>query len=266
MESERAYVGYYMDGFLQDNLDIAKSAIRKDLDMVIAVDGAEGSGKSVFTMQVAKYCDPSFTLKCVAFTANQFRKAVIAAEPYTAVVYDEAYTGLASRAAMSIINRGLVSMLAEIRQKNLFVFIICPSFFDLDRYVALWRSRALLHVYMLKGFVKGQFRFYSYDNKIRLFVDGKKYYSYNPKLASFHGSFINHYVVDEAEYRQLKRNALSSREVKREEQEQMREVEDKLFERVMSMDIPHAERIRILQMPSSTYFGRLKRMQDGDIA
>lgn len=123
--------GYYMDGYLQENLDLCKKTIREDWDMLFAVDGAEGSGKSVLAQQAAFYCDPTLTNDRIVFRPDQFRKSILEAKKYEAVVYDEAFGGLSSRQAMSDLNKGLISMLAEIRQRNLFVFIVAPSFLTL---------------------------------------------------------------------------------------------------------------------------------------
>src|SRR3990167_8074395 len=157
--------GMYIDGYLKQNLDTAKEVIRKDWDMVFCYDGAEGSGKSRKAIQDAYYCDPTLTMDRIVFTPYLFRKVVINSKPFQAVVYDEAYTGLSSRATMSLINRTLISMLAEIRQKNLFVFVVMPTFFDLDKYVALWRSRYLIHIYTQGQFERGYFTFYNVDKK-----------------------------------------------------------------------------------------------------
>jgi len=195
---------YYLDGYIKSNLDMAKEVIKKDWDMIMVVDGYEGVGKSVIAQQFAFYCDPTFTLNRIAFTPKEFKEVVLNANKYQAVIYDEAYGGLSSRAAMSRVNRALVRMLAEIRQKNLFIFIVIPSFFDLDKYVAIWRSRALIHVYTGKGFERGRFGFYSMDMKKNLYVFGKKFYSYSKISPDFIGRFVNHYTVDEKEYRKRK--------------------------------------------------------------
>jgi len=110
---------------------------------------------------------------------------------------------------MSDINKTLVSMLAEIRQKNLFVFIVMPTFFDLDKYAAIWRSRGLIHVYTDKGYGRGYFAYYNKDKKKTLYILGKKFYDYKKPTPSFRGRFTNYYVVDEAEYRNRKLIALS---------------------------------------------------------
>ena len=255
---------FYMDGYLNANLDTAKRIIRKDLDMVFLVDGSEGAGKSVLAMECAFFCDPTLTLDRIVFTPKEFRKAIIEAKPYEAVIYDEAYTGLSSRATMSLINRTLISMLAEIRQKNLFVFVVMPSFFDLDRYVALWRSRGLLHVYFGDDFERGFFAFYNSDKKKDLYINGKKFYSYSKPKPNFIGRFTNHYVVDEKAYRKKKKESLSNREKKREEDEIRKELENMLFMRLCELeDISHSLKIKILDIPSSTYFYKLKQFNEG---
>ncbi|KKM04547.1 hypothetical protein LCGC14_1763090 [marine sediment metagenome] len=230
---------------------------------------AHNSGKSVFAMQCAYFCDPTLNLNRVAFTSKEFTDVITKAKKHEAVVYDEAYTGLSSRATMSVINRALVSMLAEIRQKNLFVFIVMPTFFDLDKYVALWRSRALFHVYVTKGFQRGYFRFYSMERKKILFVLGKKYYNYSKPKDNFHGRFTNNYVLDEVKYRAKKRKSLLYRAKKREEAEVKRAIEDGLFERAVSLKgkIPNGLIMEMLGMPAGTFYGKLKRLeQENEIA
>lgn len=200
--------GYYMDGILQKNFDLAKEEIKKDWDMVFVLDGQEGAGKSVLAQQIGYYCDPQLELKRIVFSPDDFKKQVINCKRKNAcIIFDEAYGGLSSRKAMSDVNQGLVSMLAEIRQKNLFVIIVLPTFFDLDKYVALWRSRALVHVYADR-FKRGYFKFFSYNKKKKLYVNGKKFYNYNVAQPDFIGRFTNFYPIGDKEYREKKRKSL----------------------------------------------------------
>jgi hypothetical protein len=245
---------FSMDGYLKSNLDIAKIEIRRDWDMIFCVDGPEGSGKSVFSMQAAWYCYPKFTIDNIAFNPNQFRRCVLGQPKYSAIVYDEAYTGLSSRATMSVINRALVSMLTEIRQKNLFIFVVLPCFFDLDKYVALWRSRILIHVYT-HGFQRGYFSFFNYDKKKELYLLGKKFYSYFKPKSNFIGRFTNTYVVDEVEYRKRKNIAASKREEDRIKQEIVKEQQIALFERLVErQDIPDRIKAEIICISEPTYY------------
>lgn len=255
---------YYMDGYKQAALTTAKTVIKKDWDMMFLYDGAEGSGKSTCAMQDAYFCDPTLSLDRVVFTPQEFRHAVNQASPYQAVIYDEAYTGLSSRASMTLINRTLVSMLAEIRQKNLFIFVVMPTFFDLDKYVALWRSRALIHVYTADGFERGYFAFYNTDRKKDLYINGKKFYSYAKPKPNFVGRFVNYYPLNEKAYRRKKKASLLEREKKKEEASKRQEIEAELFTRIMELDLdlPHKVKMAILNLPPSTYFRKMKQYED----
>lgn len=251
---------YYMDGYLKSNLDIAKEVIQKDWDMIFCYDGYEGSGKSVKAMQDAYYCDQTLTNERIAFTPFQFKKGIMSASKYQSVVYDEAYTGLSSRATMSLINRTLVSMLAEIRQKNLFIFVAMPCFFDLDKYVALWRSRALIHVYTMGKMERGYFSFFNIERKKDLYIFGKKFYQYTKVQPNFRGRFTNHYTVDENIYRENKRKSLIAREKAQEESEIKRQIFEQTFANVFSMkELTHEQRAKILGLPITNYWYRLQQ-------
>jgi hypothetical protein len=204
MEEEK-----YMDGYLRKGFTKAKSLVEKDWDWVTLVDGVEGGGKSVIAQQCAYEVDKTLTLDRITFTPEEFKDAVLSAKKYQAVIYDEAYTGLSSRGTISDINKTLVQMLAEIRQKNLFVFLVMPTFFDLDRYAAIWRSRGLIHVYTDKGYGRGYFAYYNKDRKKNLYILGKKFYDYRKPKPNFRGRFTAYYVVNQEEYRAKKLKALS---------------------------------------------------------
>lgn len=201
--------GMYMDGWLQKNLDAAKDLVKKDHDIVIVGDGPEGAGKSVMLMQVAHYLDPTFNLDRVCFTAQEFMEAVKNAGKYQAVLFDEAFRGLSSRQSLSPLMEALIKMFAEIRQKNLFIIVVMPCFFELTKYIAMWRSRALIHVYLRRG-QRGSFAFYGPKAKRKLYIYGKQDYNYGKSFPSFRGSFSNFYVLNEKDYREKKFNAFQS--------------------------------------------------------
>jgi hypothetical protein len=173
-----AYAGtpqeFYCDGILYENMQTAIRIVKKDWDMMFLFDGNEGVGKSTCAQQMALLVDPTFNISRICFTPIELNRSIKAATRYQAVVYDEAYTGLSSRDTMSVINKTLVKMFAEIRQKNLFIFVVMPTFFDLDKYMALWRSRALIHCYTAKDFERGYFGFYNIDRKKDLYILGKR--------------------------------------------------------------------------------------------
>ncbi len=261
------YTGY-MDGYLKKNLDQAKKVIKKDWDMIFCVDGYEGSGKSVLAQQCAYYCDNTIDIDRITFTPQEFIDAINKASKFQAVVYDEAYGGMSSRAAMSEVNRSLMAVLAEIRQKNLFVFIVLPCFFELDKYAAVWRSRALLHVYTGDDFQRGFFSFYSQDRKKSLYVLGKKFYSYRQPPCNFHGRFTKGYVVDEESYR-IKKNATLKARSEQEPEPETSGYKKAISERNDSwhllkqkLKIPSSQIAKMLGVNSSTFRGGLQEKEN----
>jgi hypothetical protein len=203
-------VHFYMDDKLDRSLEkIKKRVTQKDQDYFFAVDGEEGSGKSTFTMQLARRVDPSFCLDRVVFNGKDFELAIKKATKGQAVVFDEAFRGLSSRAALSETNRILVSVMMECRQKNLFVFIVLPSFFMLDKYVVLHRSKGLFHLYT-KREKRGYWVFFNKKKKKLLYLLGRATYSYSSPKSSFRGRFLDQYVVDEMAYREKKSAAFNT--------------------------------------------------------
>lgn len=216
-------ITYYIDDRLKRIVDkkIRKSLSQNDKDCVIAVDGKEGVGKSWFALQLAKFYDPSFNLSRVVFDAEEFRNAIFKAKKGQAIVYDEAFTGLSSRSSLSTINRALVSLMMQMRQKNLFVIVVLPTFFLLDKYVALWRTKALFHIYESGG-RRGYFKVYNSKKKKYLYLAGKQTYSYgsNDKkwkvFTRFKGRFYGKFALgdekEEEKYRKKKEKSLMETE------------------------------------------------------
>lgn len=205
-----------IDNWALSNLDLAKSSIRNDLDHVFTISGDERSGKSTLVVQWALYCDPTFNLSRMCYTASAFIKAVQEAAPYTAVVYDEAMNGLSSRESMTYTNRTLNKVFAECGQKNLFLFVLIPDFFSLDQYVAVHRSRVLIQTYFADNFQRGQFAFFSKEKKRRLYFEGKRYHDPKAVKADFYGTFSKVFPLDYAEYKRLKLEALKEHHAERE--------------------------------------------------
>lgn len=208
-------IDYYIDDIIKPELDkIKKAVIKKDRDYVMVIDGEEGSGKSVLAMQVAKYLDPNFNLDNLCFNSDQFIERLKRSSKYSCIVLDEAYNSANARASLTEVNRALVGVSTEMRQQNLFVILVIPSFFDLDRHFALWRCRSLFHVYFKKDGSRGQYIIFPKTSKKYLYLNGKKFYDYSKPASPYPAcSFTNHYTIDEQEYRKKKSKAFKSRVV-----------------------------------------------------
>ncbi len=205
----------YMDGMLHQQLTkrVVHKIKKKDFDWVVTVDGEEGSGKSTFAFQIAKIVDPDFCVEQIAFTANDFIRLITRAKKNQCIVFDEAFTGLSSRSSLSEINQLLVSLMMEMRQRNLFVILVMPTFFMLDKYAALHRCKGLFHVYMHDD-RRGFWGFYSKQGMKMLYLKGKKFYEYHYVKPVIFGRFRDQYTVNEEQYRLVKKHSLSKKQRK----------------------------------------------------
>ncbi len=212
-------ISYSMDSRMKHNLDekIIPSLQKRDKDCVLVIDGKEGSGKSTLAFQIGKYVDPSLTLKRVVFSPDGFREAILSAKKGQCVIYDEAFTGFSSRNSLSPVNRVLVSLSMQMRQKNLLVLIVLPTIFLLDKYMALFRTKALIHVFESRG-LRGYFKLYNSRSKKYLILTGQKMMSYTQKgvRTNFKGRFYGKFALGdesvEDEYRKMKERALADSE------------------------------------------------------
>lgn len=214
-------LGYSFNLRLGKNLEPYRNAtLYQDWDCAGIIDGKEGSGKSVLAQQIATFFDKDNRLDVetqICFTPEDFRTAVTTLEPGKAIVWDEARSGLNRRRSTQDVNIEITDMLAECRQRNLFMVIVMPTFYDMDMNVAVWRTRFLVHVWYSwsddksKPLERGFFRFYSEEGKKRLYTNKyfRQRYEY-PFLPqdSFEATFPHFYTVPEKEYRKKKRQAM----------------------------------------------------------
>ena len=232
-------------------------------DMVV-----HNSGKSCFAFQIARYVDPSFELSRICFSAEEFAKQVMGSKKYTAIVYDEARSGLNARRAMSSINVTLTNMLAEIRQRNLFVFIVIPSAYDLDKNISLWRCKGLFHIFEING-DRGYFSYYGREKKKVLWAFYKKLYSYPTSQINFHGQFRDFYTIPEKAYRDKKASALKNYEAmlvvpkQVEEKEARRKVTKQVVDSLTARGMSKKEIAEVLGISLSMLRSDLKKIEMG---
>ena len=162
---------YPIDGYVKDVLDETIEVVKDDDDWVCLVDGRERAGKSVFAQQLAYYLDRDFNLDNIVFSVDDFLEQIRTAKPYSCIVWDEAFRGLNKRQAISKVNKKVIQALMEVGQRNLYIIIVLPTFFELDKYAVLHRCKGLFHVHRdsiqnQKGLKRGFFTFFNY-NKIK---------------------------------------------------------------------------------------------------
>ena len=180
----------------------------KDWDRVYIIDGDEGSGKSLLGLQLAYFLDSTLNLDRIAFSGKEFSKAIKEAKKNQCIIFDEAFNGLDSSGAVTKMNKLIVKSLMECRQKNLFIIIILPTIFLLNKYVAIFRSKGLFHVFATKSGVRGYYKNYNKTMKKFLYIKGKKFYSYGYPIPKKTYRFYGKYPLDEEEYRKKKLKSL----------------------------------------------------------
>jgi hypothetical protein len=180
------------------------------------------SGKSLFTIQNASYIDPTVlddkgtkVLPRICFDAKEFLHAIAhtkSTDTHTKVViFDEAFRGMSSRSSLSRTNKMVTQALMEARQNNLCVFIVSPSFYMIDFYSAVLRSKALFHVVKIKGSRQRYVRVFGEKKKAILHnIGARKAWGY-PLKTKDRFRFFNKYPGGdefEARYRQKKGDSI----------------------------------------------------------
>jgi len=211
--NEKIDVGYFLAPELRKQFAKGvKIILEQRQDRVYLITGREGSGKSTLTFQFAYYClklmGREFKLNNICFNSKQFAEIIRNAKKNDVVVFDEAFNGLSSKGAVSKENKELIRLLVECRQRGLIVFIVLPSIFLLEKYVAIFRSHGLINCQISKRNYKNRFyKIYNYKNKKLLYQLGHKYMSYGrPKIRKmyrFYSKFPPSINIDEYEMKKL---------------------------------------------------------------
>ena len=223
-------VSYYLNEKLKKKWNKFKNGkmAEWDEDRFYIVDGHEGAGKSLFTIQQAAFIDPTIlddengkVLPRICFSVEEFLDAVkhtkSTRKETKCVIFDEAFRGMSSKTALSSTNKKLVEALMEVRQNNLVVFIVSPSFYLLELYPAVLRSKALFHVVKEKGTRLRYVRIFNYQKKAKLYQAGvRKAWGY-PIKTKTKVRFFNKYPGGddfERRYRKKKKDSLTNSDKK----------------------------------------------------
>lgn len=189
-----------------------KIILEQRQDRVYLITGREGSGKSTLTFQLAYFCckllGKEFNINKICFNSKQFADIIRNSEKNDVLVFDEAFNGLSSKGALSKENKELIRLLVECRQRGLIVFIVLPSIFLLEKYVAIFRSHGLINCQISKRNYKDRYyKIYNYKNKKLLYQLGHKYMSYGrPKIRKmyrFYSKFPPSINIEEYEMKKL---------------------------------------------------------------
>lgn len=120
--------------------------LNDDYDHFTVIVGREGKGKSTLGLKFCAAVSPTFSLKHICFSMEDFIQGLREAKPGDSFLLDEGALFLFSREAMSDTNRIMLKIFSIMRAKNLHVCICIPNFFTIDSYVRDHRVNSLFFV------------------------------------------------------------------------------------------------------------------------
>jgi len=223
----------YLDQALVYKLNTLVYNIKSDWDFIILVTGDRmvRVGKSVLAMQMGKYLSwrlkTPFDINNIFFDSNEMIKYAQEAPKNSVLIFDEGRESLASSKIHTDLQKDLLDFFAEVGQLNHIFIVVLPDFFELKESIAVGRSEYLINVWrreekkmldlykegtaspVLK-YSRGYFEFFKKKDKQLLYDISKstRRKSYQLVKANFKGRFTNYYPIDEAQYRQRKKEAL----------------------------------------------------------
>jgi len=127
----------------------AKKRVRKDFDLVIAITGEEGMGKSVLAIQLGMRLDKNFKLEKNSIYTNEDKEIIdkITTLPrYSVLIIDEAVKLLYKLNWQSPIQKMMNQIYNLCRKENQISIFCIPRFRDLNEYFRNQRVKIWIHV------------------------------------------------------------------------------------------------------------------------
>jgi predicted XRE-type DNA-binding protein len=201
---------YQIDAFLKKKLDNCIKIMEKDFDVVFLIDGIEGSGKSRLALFCGYYIsNGKITSYNVCSGGTDAIEKLERLPDKSVLIIDEGSLIFSSKEAMKREQVKLIKILNVIRQKRMCLIIVSPSFFNLNKYISVERSRFLLHVYTGRNLERGRYCYFGEKKKKMLYIVGKKNYnSYKKPRSNFVGNFQDFEPPFIMEYEDTKKKSL----------------------------------------------------------
>lgn len=205
---------FYLDEFLKQKLDTLKHIVyKKNWDGVILIDGHERVGKSTLGICIGYYLsEGNFSVENICADNEDAVKKIETFPDKSVLLVDEGSLVFNSRDAMKKEQKKLMKILNVVGQKNMIFIIILPSFFDLNKQIAIRRSKFLLHCYTDNTLARGRFAYFGEDAKKKLYTIGKKNfdsYDYPKRSINELGRFTDFNPLGD-EYLETKKKSLFS--------------------------------------------------------
>jgi len=256
---------FYLDETLVENLDVIKKRVMSGAwDSKILVCGYSGVGKSHTTQFFARYLCPWFDHTYYCFSVDEFMEKCSTCPEYSSVVLDECFESMNSKAALSREFQKVISFLQIIRQRHLFIFLVLPNFFDLNKSVALYNSSLLVVCYDNLG-KRGQYLVFDREKKKNLFIRGHKMMDYSVEEANIRGHVNSTPIIDWKKYEGRKTEHLLQ-QIKSEQKESKSRPSierDRLIsycKEILGLSVDRLKEICV--MPQRTIYDSINRQKD----
>lgn len=159
---------------------IHKQCTKRDYDVVIAIAGDEGKGKThlelhileMYLRKLLKECKPE-DVRLLCLDKDKWKKQLSKLGQYMPLAYDEAGE-LTNRRSMSKFNVEIGQLFRVIRGNNNFMLLTIQSIFDLDSFFTKRRLKGLFYVNK-----RGQYYFYTQERLRALVAINAHYYVKN---------------------------------------------------------------------------------------
>jgi len=164
-----------------------------EMDLVIILDGKEGSGKSYDGRLLGKYISTitktPFRVDNIHFSTEKYMNFSESMPKFTINILDESREALNKKRGMSKSNVNFTNWLSENRDKQQIHILILPAIHDIDSYISVWRMKLLIHKLLGHGkneknrsgyeLVRGYFKVYENNKDLQQVMHNKmKYGSY----------------------------------------------------------------------------------------
>ena len=205
--------GKYMHPYLYENLKKMAAKISKDMTFLGIIYSSTlevGTGKSVLATQIGEAwteiinemynLNIPYSVNNIVWRPEELIKRSFEITKYSFILLDE----WEDASYWSKLGMTLRQFFRKCRQLNLFMICIIPNWFQLPLHYAVSRSIFAIDVKFDDNLERGNFAFYNFPDKRKLYIIGKKTHNYYCTKSTFAGNFTDGYGVDEEEYRKKK--------------------------------------------------------------
>ena len=244
-----------IDNVLKAHLEILMQDLEQDDDNVIVVYGDEGAGKSLFVSQIVFFINTYQSSKFgvtanIHYIGQDYIKSSLDGFRLQKNILDESRRTLSKMRSMSSTNQDFMNFLAECRSQKQWHIIILPSYFDVDKDVAIRRLKLLIKIVKYrdpttKKLVKGNFEIIDMKDKNKVKeLYYSEFHTTPDRFIAHRGKFKEWWGWNEEEYKAKKEEEKKKYYIKKEDDDKPKsKKQDDEFKLLVNKEISKYRRI-----------------------